>query len=187
MYFCCFRAQFLIFLHLFSWVQKYVWKDVMHTVILALKKIKQFFFQRILKKNTLSSQCNPGSAPLCMPKSQNILYGSKKEAYITASEYITQCVLRVIQILTIPQSKVQNVLTAKEEQYYVGCLKLKNKQKLADSNKVIIIFAIFFFFIFFSTIFLLFRSYNNVQSTAVSVLQFRSVNFVNMAHSTERA
>ena len=31
-HFCCFAAQFLLFFTMFSGVQKYVWKDVIHTV-----------------------------------------------------------------------------------------------------------------------------------------------------------
>ena len=35
-HFCCFAAQFLIFLQIFSGVQKYVWQDVIHMLILAI-------------------------------------------------------------------------------------------------------------------------------------------------------
>ena len=35
-HFCCFAVWFLIFLLCFSGIQKYAWKDVLHTVILAI-------------------------------------------------------------------------------------------------------------------------------------------------------
>ena len=44
-HFGCFAAYFLIFLQFLSGVQKYVWKDVIHMVVLAIKKNQTFLFQ----------------------------------------------------------------------------------------------------------------------------------------------
>ena len=43
-HFSCFAAYFLIFLQLFLGFQKYVLKDVIHMVILGIKKNQTFLF-----------------------------------------------------------------------------------------------------------------------------------------------
>ena len=48
---------------MFQGLQKYVWKDVMHTVAIA-NKIYHFYSKKKYKNNPLSFYCNPGSAPL---------------------------------------------------------------------------------------------------------------------------
>ena len=48
--FGCYAALVLIFLPFLSGVQKYVWKDVIHTVILALKKSNIFILRKFCKR-----------------------------------------------------------------------------------------------------------------------------------------
>ena len=51
-HFCCFVGYFLIFLQFLSGVQMYVWKDVIHTVVLAIKNYQTFLFlDKFVKEN----------------------------------------------------------------------------------------------------------------------------------------
>ena len=56
-HFCCFAAYFLLFFKKISWVQKYAWKDVIHTVILALRKEEKNIF--ILREFCKRTHCPP--------------------------------------------------------------------------------------------------------------------------------
>ena len=53
-HFCCFGVLFLIFLQCFSGIQKQAWKDVIHTVILAIYQKNQIknFEEKFVKKKT---------------------------------------------------------------------------------------------------------------------------------------